>query len=77
MTAEQRKEAASKAALARWGKKPAIDEKKNREEFASKFVTLLEQHMQDRGLNDEQKDAEFAEMFGYVQDRLKAKKVAR
>jgi hypothetical protein len=71
MTPEERKKAASLAAKARWGKSDPAELK--REEGLRKIAQILEQHMTDLGLTEEQKNKKTELLITVVREVTTAK----
>lgn len=71
MTPEARRASASLAAKARWGKTDAIELK--RQDGLRKIAQILEQHMTDMGLSEEEKNEKTSLLLMVVNETISAK----
>jgi hypothetical protein len=74
MSPEARKASASLAAKARWGGKVSPDSLKLKQQAGlRKIAQIIEQHMTDMGLNEEEKNEKTALLMSVVNETVTAK----
>jgi hypothetical protein len=74
MTPEARRESASLAAKARWAGKESPDSAKLKQEAGlRKIAQMLEQHMTDKGLSEDERNEKTAQLMSVVSKTVTAK----